>query len=85
MIRLPQVIQADPLPGNRLKLVFERGEQRIFDMTPYIRPGTVFEPLQDDAVFSSVKLGLGTIVWPNGADFDPETLFARSVPIESIG
>lgn len=38
--------------------------------------GTVFAPLRDPSVFRSVRVHpeLGTIVWPNGADFAPEFL-----------
>lgn len=81
MDRLPQVVEVQPLPGYRLKLKFERGEVRVFDMSPYIQPGTVFAPLKDTEVFSAVRVGLGTVTWPNGADFAPETLFVRSTPI----
>lgn len=83
MNRLPLVVEVQPLPGYHLKLKFEEGEVRVFDMSPYIRPGTVFAPLQDLEVFSSVRVGLGTITWPNGADFAPETLFSRSTPLAS--
>jgi hypothetical protein len=36
----------------------------------------VFEALADPAYFAKVELDpeLGTLVWPNGADFAPETL-----------
>lgn len=81
MTRLPQVLDVQSLPGHLLELKFEGGEVRIFDMSPYIRPDTVFAPLKDFDVFSLVRVGLGTVTWPNGADFAPETLFKKSVPL----
>jgi len=38
--------------------------------------GSLFGPLQDLAVFNAVTLDAeaGTLVWPNGTDFDPATL-----------
>ena len=38
--------------------------------------GTIFGPLCDLSTFNAVSLDgeAGTIVWPNGADFDPATL-----------
>jgi len=38
--------------------------------------GEVFAPLQDLELFTAVELDatFGTLQWPNGADFDPETL-----------
>jgi hypothetical protein len=49
-------------------------EQRI-DFKPVLH-GALFGPLQDLAVFNAVTLDseAGTLVWPNGADFDPATL-----------
>ena len=49
-------------------------EQRI-DFRPVLE-GEVFSPLQDLELFNAVELDptFGAIQWPNGADFDPETL-----------
>lgn len=49
-------------------------EQRI-DFRPILH-GVLFGPLQDLAAFNAVTLDAeaGTLVWPNGADFDPATL-----------
>ena len=49
-------------------------EQRI-DFTPLLH-GVLFGPLRELAMFNAVTLDAetGTLVWPNGADFDPATL-----------
>src|SRR4030095_11892851 len=49
-------------------------EQRI-DFKPVLH-GDLFGPLQELTSFNAVKLDdeAGTLVWPNGADFDPATL-----------
>jgi len=38
--------------------------------------GELYGPLKDLSVFNQVKIDpeVETLVWPNGADFDPETL-----------
>ena len=50
--------------------------QRIAFCQVLERP--LFGPLQDLATFNAVVLDTeaGTLVWPNGADFDPATLHA---------
>ena len=52
----------------------DRSEQQI-DFRPVLE-GEVFGPLQDLNLFNRVELDttFGTVQWPNGADFDPETL-----------
>lgn len=39
--------------------------------------GYYYGPLRDPKLFNQVKVDpeIGTLVWPNGADFDPATLY----------
>jgi hypothetical protein len=47
-----------------------------FFALPHSLHGQLFGPLQDLATFNAVILDpeVGTLTWPNGADFDPATL-----------
>lgn len=58
-----------------LSLHFEDGTTQRIDFRPVLE-GEVFGALRDLALFNAVELDptFGTIQWPNGADFDPETL-----------
>lgn len=54
---------------------FDDGTEQRINFRPVLE-GAVFGPLQDLAVFNAVVLDaeVGTLTWPNGADFDPATL-----------
>src|SRR5262245_1239638 len=58
-----------------LALQFDDGTHQRIDFRPVLE-GEVFAPLQDLKLFNAVDLDktFGTIQWPNGSDFDPETL-----------
>jgi hypothetical protein len=58
-----------------LRVEFEDGTTQEIDFRPVLT-GEIFGPLADPAVFDQVSLDpeAGTLVWPNGADFDPATL-----------
>ena len=73
---LVDVIQARHLGGHRLWLRFEDGLEGAVDLRRDLR-GPVFEPLRDPAFFAQFHVDLGTVNWPNGADFAPEFLYER--------
>ena len=58
---------------------FQDGTAGEVDIRPSLR-GPVFEPLRNVEYFKQVRLDpeIGTIVWPNGADIAPETLYERA-------
>jgi len=74
---LQDIIAANPLGGYRLRLRFEDGVEGVVDLGAILSFRGVFEPLKDPAYFSQVRVDpqLGTVVWPNGADLDPDVLY----------
>jgi hypothetical protein len=65
-----------------VELEFSTGERRKVDLEPFLR-GPIFEPLRRDTkLFRSVHVDeeLGTIVWENGADMDPDVLYGTHLP-----
>jgi hypothetical protein len=65
-----------------VRLTFTDGVVRELDLAPYLR-GPIFEGLKsdpDEFARLTVDTELGTIVWPNGADIDPDVLYGSAVP-----
>jgi hypothetical protein len=73
------VVEVRALGGYQLHLRFEDGVEGDLDLGKMIELKGVFAPLRDEKEFSKVSLHpeLGTIVWPNGADLDPDVLCSR--------
>lgn len=76
----PSVNDVKVLENKKLEIVFNNGETRVFDVSPYIR-GDWFGMLEDSAYFSKVKSAGMTIVWPDGQDICPDELYENSVLI----
>lgn len=66
--------------GYTILIHFTNQEDRIFDAMPYLDKG-FFRELQDVAYFRSAKVVLGTVQWPHGQDFCPDTLYELSEPV----
>ncbi len=65
-----------------VRLRFSDGSDRVVDLAPLLW-GPVFEGIaSDDELFAQVEVDpeIGTIVWPSGADLDPDVLHGDHEP-----
>lgn len=76
----PYVVQVYPRDDYRLEIEFENGEQRVFDVKPYLQRG-IFIRLQNPAVFRAARVVAGSVEWPGGLDLSYDTLYLESQPI----
>jgi hypothetical protein len=79
----PSVKSVKALNGYRLLLHFVNGEEKVFDVSPYLTTGR-FADLTDPAMFASVAVKFDSIEWANHLDIDPEFLYEKSVPASTI-
>jgi Protein of unknown function (DUF2442) len=77
----PAVKTAVALDPYVVRVVFADGEVRDVDIEPLLG-GPVFEDLRDPSAFAQVDVDEygETIVWPNGADLDPDVLYGIAEP-----
>lgn len=76
---LKDIIFVEPLENYQLLLKFEDGVEGIVSIAEHINFTGVFAPLKEKSFFATVQVNseLGTIQWPNGADLDPDVLYAK--------
>ena len=69
-----------------LRVAFDDGTARVIDFRPVLA-GELFGPLRDPSVFDQVSLDpeVHTLVWPNGADFDPAILHDWPECVDALG
>ena len=78
---LPRVSAVETCPDFRLLLTFRNGERRVFDAASLLNL-PAYRRVRD--IFSSAQVEFGTVVWPGDIDISPDTLYLKSVPIESM-
>jgi hypothetical protein len=77
--RTARVRSVESLDGYVLRIEFDDGMTREVDLEANLW-GPLFEPLRDPLVFRQVRVDeeLGTVVWPNGADLDPDVVHGNT-------
>lgn len=73
--QIHRIIDCQLLPPYSLKLKFEDGLSRVIDLERVLE-GEIYGPLRNPTFFSNVMIDpeVQTVIWPNGADFDPAVL-----------
>jgi len=68
-----------------LRVRFDDNTEQTIDFQPVLA-GQLYGPLQELTLFTQVKIDpeVKTLVWPNGADFDPATLHDWPEQIEAL-
>ncbi|HWA53043.1 MAG TPA: DUF2442 domain-containing protein [Solirubrobacterales bacterium] len=76
----PLLLNAEVGVDHRVRIRFEDGLAAEVDLSYLVDYGGVFEPLRDVDYFRQLRADpeAGTIVWPNGADVAPETLYEKA-------
>lgn len=70
-----RVLSVEIVGPYTLRVGFDDRTEQTIDLRPVLA-GELLGPLRDLAVFNQVQIDpeVKTLVWPNGADFDPATL-----------
>ncbi len=70
-----RVLAFERVAPHTLRVRFDDNTERLIDFRP-ILAGELYGPLRDPILFNQVAIDpeVHTLVWPNGADFDPATL-----------
>lgn len=76
----PKVTNVRPLSDYKIFIDYSTGEQRIFDVKPYIF-GSWFGKLSDIKTFQTVRPCGTTVEWEDGQDIAPHELYELSVPV----
>ena len=80
-----RVVSVEIVGPYVLRVCFDDQTERTIDFQP-ILVGEMFGPLRDLILFNQVQVDseVHTLVWPNGADFDPATLHDWPEALETL-
>lgn len=68
----------------KLKLSFNDGKVKIIDFEEKLREAkNMFLPLKKIEYFKKVKTDGTTLVWPNGLDLCPDSLYTQGVDVKA--
>ena len=82
MMKSPDIKEARVIDNYNIHIHFENGEQKIFDLKPYL-DYPVFLPLKRLEQLNDFKIVDGTIEWDCGADLSPDTFYHESKPVNN--
>ena len=80
-----RVLAFDIVSPFTLRVRFDDNSEQTIDFQPVLS-GELYRPLRDQSLFDQVTIDrdVRTLVWPNGADFDPATLHDWPYQVEAL-
>ncbi|MDD2870481.1 MAG: DUF2442 domain-containing protein [Candidatus Gracilibacteria bacterium] len=74
------VKEATYIGDYNIKITFEDGKVKVFDMSPYLENNSLtFRPLKQKDIFKMFKIKGNTISWITGADISPDFLYEKGI------
>ncbi len=77
---IPRPKEVIPLDGYRLKVLFENGEIKAYDMSALVEK-PFYSKLKNNQLFKTVKVKDITLEWVTGEDICPHELYYNSKEI----
>jgi hypothetical protein len=73
--KIYRVVSFEKVAPFTLRVRFDDDTAQVIDFRPVLK-GELYSPLQGTSLFDQVRIDpeVHTLVWPNGADFDPAIL-----------
>lgn len=83
--KIHKVISFKVAAPYTLVVEFDDNTSQLIDFQSILK-GELYSPLKDLTLFNQVEIDseVHTLVWPNGADFDPETLHDWPEHVEKL-
>ena len=80
-----RVVGFEIVAPHTLRVRFDDDTAQTIDCRPVLS-GELYSPLNDVNVFNAVRVDqeVHTLVWPNGADFDPATLHDWPIQVQAL-
>ena len=76
----PTVTNVEALANHTLKVIFENGDIRLFDVRPFLTKG-IFAELMDEEYFKQARVAFGAVCWPHEQDLSKDTLYLLGKPL----
>lgn len=77
----PTAVDVFPEDNYVLRIVFDNGETKRFDVKPYIQ-GEWYGKLADIQYFRAVRTDGFTVVWPEGQDLCPDEIYDLGISVK---
>ena len=79
----PTAVRVRPCGDYTLIVTFDNGQEKRFDVKPYIK-GSWYGELKDEGYLKSVRTNGFSVEWSHGQDICPDELWEDSVPVPSM-